>query len=246
MTETQTETATGAAARPSATDGRGDLVVRGLSKTFQSAAGPLDVLREVDFDMKRGEAVAVTGPSGSGKSTLLYILGTLDEPTSGDVEILSRNPFAGNESARARYRNQNIGFIFQDHHLLPQCNVLENVLIPKLAGAGADKPAEDRARQLLDRVGLKDRVTHRPAQLSGGERQRVAVCRALINEPVLLLADEPTGNLDRATADSVGTVLVELGKEERTLLVCVTHSIELADRFPRRLELTDGKLEEPA
>ena len=194
--------------------------------------------------MARGDAVAITGPSGSGKSTLLYILGTLDQPTAGDVRLLGQNPFAINGAALAKYRNANIGFIFQDHHLLPQCSVLENVLIPTLAGSGAGKAEEARATQLLDRVGLGDRLAHRPAQLSGGERQRVAVCRALINQPVLLLADEPTGNLDRATAESVGSLLLELNREQRTLLICVTHSLELAARFPRRMELVDGKLVE--
>src|SRR5690606_13801841 len=138
--------------------------------------------------------------------------------------------------AQAQYRNKNIGFIFQDHHLLPQCTVLENVLIPTLAGSGAGKPEEERARTLLARVGLGDRLTHRPAQLSGGERQRVAVCRALINQPALLLADEPTGNLDRRTAESVGSLLLDLSREQNTLLICVTHSSELAGRFPRRME----------
>ncbi len=221
-----------------------DLSVKGLTKQFTSAAGPLEVLRGIDLQMQRGEALAITGPSGSGKSTLLYLLGTLDRPTSGEVRILGRDPFEMNSAALASYRNRHIGFIFQDHHLLPQCSVLENVVIPTLAGSGAGQSEEERARRLLDRVALGPRITHRPAQLSGGERQRVAVCRALINEPALLLADEPTGNLDRATAESVGTLLLELAKEQNTLLVCVTHSVELAERFPRHSELRDGKLVE--
>lgn len=218
------------------------LVVRQLAKTFPGAAA-LDVLHGVDLDMSRGEATAITGPSGSGKSTLLYILGTLEQPTAGTVRIDGENPFQLNPVKLARFRNARIGFIFQDHHLLPQCNVLENVLIPTLAGGGAGPAEEERARQLLDRVGLAARLTHRPAELSGGERQRVAVCRALINQPLLLLADEPTGNLDRATADSVGSLLLELNLELNTLLICVTHSAELASRFPRRHELRNGRLQ---
>jgi lipoprotein-releasing system ATP-binding protein len=221
-----------------------DLAVAGLTKEFAGNNATLSILKGVDLHLARGDAVAITGPSGSGKSTLLYILGTLDQPTAGDVRLLGQNPFAINGAALAKYRNANIGFIFQDHHLLPQCSVLENVLIPTLAGSGAGKAEEARATQLLDRVGLGDRLAHRPAQLSGGERQRVAVCRALINQPVLLLADEPTGNLDRATAESVGSLLLELNREQRTLLICVTHSLELAARFPRRMELADGKLVE--
>ena len=162
--------------------------------------------------MQRGEALAVTGPSGSGKSTLLYILGTLERPTAGSVRLLGEDAFARSDAELARYRNQKIGFIFQDHHLLPQCDVLENVLIPALAGDGAGAAESQRATELLDRVGLKNRISHRPGQLSGGERQRVAVCRALINQPVLLLADEPTGNLDRTNAEAVGDLLLEMNR----------------------------------
>jgi lipoprotein-releasing system ATP-binding protein len=175
----------------------------------------------------------------------LYLIGTLDRPTQGSVCISGRDPFTLEGTELARFRNQTIGFIFQDHHLLPQCNVLENVLIPALAGNGAGAVEEKRAQNLLQRVGLGSRLTHRPGQLSGGERQRVAVCRALINEPLLLLADEPTGNLDRATAESVGSLLLELNSEHNTLLIVVTHSGELAGRFPRHFELIDGKLVNP-
>ena len=219
-----------------------DLIVTGLSRQFSSAAGTLEILRGVDLSMQRGDSVVVTGPSGSGKSTFLYILGTLDRPTAGSVRVLGSDPFAGSEAELARYRNRNVGFVFQEHHLLPQCTVLENVLIPTLAGGGAGPDEEQRARHLLDRVGLAERLTHRPAQLSGGERQRAALCRALINQPALLLADEPTGNLDRKTADAVGTLLLEIAREQNALLVCVTHSTELAARFPKRYELIDGKL----
>ena len=220
----------------------GDLAIAGLTKEFVSEAGRLSILNGVDLALRRGEALAVTGPSGSGKSTLLHILGALDRPTAGSVRLLGDDPFARSDAQLAGFRNAKIGFIFQDHHLLPQCDVLENVLIPALAGKGAGVPETQRAMQLLERVGLKQRIKHRPAQLSGGERQRVAVCRALINEPVLLLADEPTGNLDRANAEAVGDLLLELNRAHQTLLVCVTHSGELAARFPRRAELVDGRL----
>jgi len=222
----------------------GDLTVGGVTKEFVTEAGRLSILGGVDLQMRRGDALAVTGPSGSGKSTLLYILGTLERPTAGSVRLLGEDAFARKDAELARYRNQKIGFIFQDHHLLPQCDVLENVLIPALAGSGAGAAESKRALELLDRVGLKSRVTHRPAQLSGGERQRVAVCRALINQPILLLADEPTGNLDRTNAESIGDLLLELNRSQQTLLICVTHSAELAAKFPRRAELVDGRLVE--
>lgn len=220
-----------------------DLVVRDLVKDYTSEAGTLSILRGIPLELRRGSALAITGPSGAGKSTLLYILGVLDTPSSGSVSLQGQNPFALTPAEQATFRNRHVGFVFQDHHLLPQCNVLENVLIPTLPGAGVTPETERRARRLLDRVGLGERLDHRPAQLSGGERQRVAVCRALINQPVLLLADEPTGNLDRRTADSVGSLLLELNQEEQTILVCVTHSQELAERFPDQRELRDGKLE---
>jgi lipoprotein-releasing system ATP-binding protein len=219
-----------------------ELSVRQLTKAFSGAAGALDVLRGVELQMARGDAVAITGPSGSGKSTLLYIIGTLDQPTGGTVRISDRDPFQLDRAGLAHFRNEHVGFVFQDHHLLPQCNVLENVLVPTLAGRGAGAAEEQRARKLLDRVGLGSRLGHRPAQLSGGERQRVAVCRALINEPLLLLADEPTGNLDHKTAQAVGSLLLELNRELNTLLIVVTHSGELAARFPRHLELREGTL----
>lgn len=220
-----------------------DVELTDLSKDFIGTAGQLSILRKVDLSLNRGDALAVTGPSGSGKSTLLYIIGLLDERTAGQIQVLGSNPTGMSESDLAKFRNEHIGFIFQDHHLLPQCTVLENVLIPLLAGNGVTDADEKRARDLLTRVGLAERVTHRPAQLSGGERQRVAVCRALINQPEILLADEPTGNLDRATADAVGDLLLELSREENALLICVTHSTDLARRFPQHMELRDGRLE---
>jgi lipoprotein-releasing system ATP-binding protein len=220
-----------------------DLSVRNLVKQYPTAEGALSILEGVDLELNRGEALAVTGPSGAGKSTLLYILGALEPCTSGEVLLEGQSPLALSAVKQAAFRNQRVGFIFQDHHLLPQCTVLENVVIPAMPG-GITVEIEGRARGLLDRVGLSQRLEHRPAQLSGGERQRVAVCRALINQPLLLLADEPTGNLDRATAEQVGALLLDLNREQRTILICVTHSQELAQRFPKKCELRDGRLKE--
>ncbi len=219
-----------------------DLVLESLSKDYSGPAGTISVLRNVTLSLQRGNAVAITGPSGSGKSTLLYIVGTLDQPTSGRFTLMGAEPAKLSAAEQAGFRNRHIGFIFQDHHLLPQCSVLENVLVPLVAGSGVKPADEQRARKLLERVGLGHRVDHRPAQLSGGERQRVAVCRALINEPAVLLADEPTGSLDRQTAQTVGSLLLELSREQNVLLLCVTHSSELAGQFPLRMELRDGQL----
>ena len=220
-----------------------DLLIQSLSKEFSSGpSGTISVLRDVDLTLKRGDALAITGPSGSGKSTLLYLIGALDQPTSGTLQVLGQSPTQMTATEQARFRNEHVGFIFQEHHLLPQCSVLENVLVPLLAGKGVTAADEQRAKKLLDRVGLSHRVDHRPAELSGGERQRVAVCRALINEPQIVLADEPTGNLDRTTAQAIGTLLLELSREHNVLLICVTHSQELAAQFPQHRELLDGKL----
>ncbi len=218
------------------------LVVRNLTKQFTLADESLSILAGVDLTLNRGEALAITGPSGSGKSTLLYILGVLDQPTAGEVIQFNQNPFVLSDKEQAEFRNQNIGFIFQDHHLMPQFSVLENVLIPTMVHQGTSSDAEERARHLLERVGLKDRLNHRPAQISGGERQRVAVCRALINNPRLLLADEPTGNLDRANTEAIGKLLLEINQEQNTILICVTHSSELAALFPQHQRLRDGLL----
>lgn len=220
-----------------------DLVVDQLTKTYQGAGHEVHVLSNVSFTMNRGDALAVTGPSGAGKSTLLYLIGTLDTPTSGRILVSGQDPFVLQGAKLAAYRNQTVGFVFQDHHLLPQCTVFENVLIPTLGGAGTNATVESRARQLLERVGLATRLEHRPAELSGGERQRVAICRALINQPKLLLADEPTGNLDRKSAQAIGTLLLELCQEQGTVLIAVTHSSELAERFPQHRELIEGYLE---
>ena len=222
----------------------GDLVVRNLYKEYPTPTDPLVVINEVSFEMNRGESLVIMGPSGSGKSTLLYMLGTLETPTRGSIEVNSRNPLTLDETALAAFRNEQVGFIFQEHHLLPQCSALENVLIPTMAPSSAQTPAEakQRALSLLGRVGLSGRRDHRPAELSGGERQRVAIARALVNKAPLILADEPTGNLDRHTADAVADLMLELHREENTILIAVTHSLELAARFPCRAELTDGKL----
>lgn len=219
------------------------LAVSKLWKEYPTRSGPLPVLADVDLTLERGDSLAVTGPSGSGKSTLLHILGTLDRPTSGSVTLDGTDPFALPEPELAAFRNRRVGFVFQDHHLLPQCSVLENVLIPTLVNRDSDPAAaEAYARELLQRVGLAERLTHRPAELSGGERQRVAVARALIQKPILLLADEPTGNLDRTNAHAIGELLLGLHREDRTVLVVVTHSPDLAKLFPKRAEVTDGKL----
>ena len=216
------------------------LRVEHLDKDYPTPSGPLPVLRDVNLELQRGEAVAVMGPSGSGKSTLLHILGTLDRPTRGGVRLGDQDPFALSDAKLADFRNRSIGFVFQDHHLLPQCSVLENVLIPTLAAHEDRTKVREWALKLLERVGLSGRLGHRPAELSGGERQRVAVARALIHHPPLLLADEPTGNLDRAKADEVGRLLLDLHREEQTVLVVVTHSRRLADLFPRVLVMQDG------
>ena len=221
-----------------------DLVIENLSKEYPSQTGTLSILQNVNWQLSRGDAVAVTGPSGSGKSTLLSIIGLLETPTAGRLVILDKEPLLLTSTEQATFRNSQIGFVFQDHHLLPQCTVLENVLIATLPGTGAGKGEAERAKELLERVGLSDRLTHKPAQLSGGEKQRVALCRAFINRPTLLLADEPTGNLDHQTAETIGTMLFDLGKEQNAITICVTHSNELAARFPKHYELQNGQLEE--
>ena len=217
------------------------LQVSNLSKDYPTPRGSLSVLSDVSFTMSPGEAVAVMGPSGAGKSSLLYVLGTLEPPTSGTVTLDGTNPFQLPARELAAFRNASVGFVFQDHCLLPQCSVLENVLIPTLVAANQAGAAE-RARALVDRVGLGDRIDHRPGELSGGERQRVAIARALIHEPRLLLCDEPTGNLDRTAADNVAALLLELHQRLGAILIVVTHSQALASRFPTRFELADRQL----
>jgi lipoprotein-releasing system ATP-binding protein len=223
-----------------------ELVVAEVTKSYPTRSEPLEVLRGVSFELSAGENLAVTGPSGCGKSTLLHIIGTLDTPTSGRVALSGSDPFQLDEPKLAAFRNHKIGFVFQDHHLLPQCSVLENVLLPTLAEGKTPAGALERARMLLDRVGLAKRLDHLPAELSGGERQRTAIARALVKRPLLLLADEPTGNLDRATAGSVARLLVDLQAAENAMLIVVTHSLELAEMLSRRVELNAGQLEPTA
>jgi lipoprotein-releasing system ATP-binding protein len=217
------------------------LAVTHVSKQYPTPHGPLTILSDVSLSLAPGEAAAIMGPSGSGKSTLLYILGALEPPTSGSVTLNGQNPFQLDPNALAAFRNQQIGFVFQDHCLLPQCSVLENVLIPTLV-AKTDNGAVARAKTLIEQVGLADRTDHRPAALSGGERQRAAIARALIRQPRLLLCDEPTGNLDRTSADNVASLLLDLHRRQNATLVIVTHSPQLAGRCPIRYELSDRTL----
>ncbi|MBI1787762.1 MAG: ABC transporter ATP-binding protein [Acidobacteria bacterium] len=212
-----------------------------LTKEYPAPQGPLRILAGVSLSLKRGDAVSIMGPSGCGKSTLLYILSALEPPTSGAVTLDGCDPFQLGERDLAAFRNRRIGFLFQDHCLLPQCSVLENVLTPTLVAGPGDR-YEDRARRLLEEVGLSARLHHRPAELSGGEKQRAALARALILQPLLLLCDEPTGNLDRDSAASVADLLLALHGEQKTILIVVTHSPELAARLPVRYELRDQNL----
>ena len=217
------------------------LTVAHLSKEYPTPRGPLAVLSDVSFSLAPGDAAAIMGPSGSGKSSLLYIVGALEPPSAGSVSLDGRDPFQLPADELAAFRNQSIGFVFQDHCLLPQCTVLENVLIPTLVAANNDGDGE-RARQLVDAVGLGARIDHRPGALSGGERQRVAIARALVRQPRLLLCDEPTGNLDRASAEQVASLLLDLHRQQQGILIVVTHSVQLAEKFPIRFELVDRNL----
>jgi lipoprotein-releasing system ATP-binding protein len=217
------------------------LQVTELSKEYPTPRGALRVLSGVSFTMAPGDAAAIMGPSGSGKSSLLYVLGGLEPPSSGTVTLDGRNPYQLKATDLAAFRNKEIGFVFQDHCLLPQCTVLENVLIPTLVAP--EKEDVTRARQLIEQVGLADRIDHRPAELSGGERQRVAIARALVRGPRLLLCDEPTGNLDRVAADNVASVLLDLHALKKTVLIVVTHSAALAEKLPTRFDLVDSRLQ---
>ena len=222
------------------------LKVDNVSKEYPTPRGALQIVSDVSLELSRGDAVSIMGPSGSGKSTLLYIMGALEPPSSGTVTLNGQNPFQLDEKALAAFRNKEVGFVFQDHCLLPQCSVLENVLTPTLV-SNARTNSDDvsaRARALIMEVGLGDRLDHRPAKLSGGEKQRVSLARALITKPQLLLCDEPTGNLDHKSADVVASLLLELHRQQETILVVVTHSAELAGRFPTRFELTDQHLQQ--
>lgn len=220
------------------------LELRGVSKSYEGADVAVPVLRNVRFDLDAGQTAAILGPSGSGKSTLLNLIGTLDRPTNGQVLLDGRDLATLSDNELAAIRSREIGLVFQLHHLLPACTVLENVLVPTIAGGPSNRKeaASERAKRLLARVGLSHRLGHRSGQLSGGERQRVAVVRALINEPKLLLADEPTGSLDRAAGEALGELLVELNREEGVALLISTHAIGLANRMSRIYELQDGAL----
>jgi lipoprotein-releasing system ATP-binding protein len=221
------------------------LNVANLTKEYPTPRGALAVLSDVSFSLGPGDAAAIMGPSGSGKSSLLYVLGALEPPTSGTVTLDGRDPFQLPAAQLAAFRNGSVGFVFQDHCLLPQCTVLENVLIPTLVASGRDDGAggdTDRARRLVEQVGLSARIDHRPGELSGGERQRVAIARALVRGPHLLLCDEPTGNLDRVSAEQVASLLLDLHRRQQGILIVVTHSAQLAANFPIRFELVDRQL----
>lgn len=223
---------------------RNGITVEGLEKSFEKGGNRVDVLRGVDIALAPGDRVAIVGQSGSGKSTFLHILGTLDRPTAGRIAFGGRDVFQRSDAALDALRNREIGFVFQFHHLLPDHDALHNVMLPAIIGGVPVEQARARARGLLERVGLGHRLTHRPGELSGGEQQRVAIARALVRGPSLVLADEPTGNLDPATAGQVFDMLVELNADSGATMVVVTHSMELAARFPRTLQVIDGRLEE--
>jgi lipoprotein-releasing system ATP-binding protein len=219
------------------------LKVENLSKEYSTPAGPLRIVSDVSLTLPPGSAVSIMGPSGSGKSTLLYMMGALEPPSSGTVTLKGQNPFLLSAKELAAFRNRQIGFVFQDHCLLPQCSVIENVLTPTMVAAAANGEPSRRATELLKQVGLSERLDHRPAQLSGGEKQRAALARALIMKPQLLLCDEPTGNLDQKSAEIVADLLLETHQDAETILIVVTHSKELAARFSQRFELKNHHLE---
>src|SRR5688500_18793037 len=215
-----------------------------IAKSYPTPRGPLPILEDVSMALDRGQSAAIMGPSGSGKSTLLYVLGALEPPSSGTVTLDGDDPWKMTEKQQAAFRSRRVGFVFQDHLLLPQLTAMENVLAPALATpAGVTAAVKARAVSLLEQVGLGDRVDHRPAELSGGERQRVALARAMVGEPVLLLCDEPTGNLDRTSAAGVADALVTLHQRGQTILVVVTHPHALAERFQHRFELDARRLQ---
>jgi lipoprotein-releasing system ATP-binding protein len=218
------------------------LNVSGVGKHYPTPRGPLTVLSEVTFSLSPGEAAAITGPSGSGKSSLLYMLGALEPPSQGLVTLDGQNPFELTAAALADFRNARIGFVFQDHCLLPQCTLLENVLVPTLVAKANGSADAARARACLEQVGLGERLDHRPGELSGGEKQRAAIARALVRQPRLVLCDEPTGNLDHASATTVASMLLDLHARQQNILIVVTHSERLAAQFPIRFDISDGKL----
>ena len=217
------------------------LIVANLHKEFETPSGPLVVVRDASFRLSPGETMAIVGPSGAGKSTLLNMIGSLEKPTSGSIRIGDVEVARLAGEALAGFRSRNVGFVFQDHHLLPQCTAIENVMLPTLP-AGAQEGVVERAASLLERVGLGERTDSFPSKLSGGERQRVAIARAMINEPPLLLCDEPTGNLDHETGDQIGSLFLELASEKGVMLIVVTHNMGLAKRFGQVMELREGVL----
>ncbi len=218
------------------------LEVTRVSKDYQTPTGPIRVLSDIDLSVGPGQSISIVGPSGSGKSTLLYILGALEPPSSGTVLLGGQNPFELDDRRLAAFRNRHVGFVFQDHHLLPQCSVLENVLVPTLVAREAVADVEQRALDLIEQVGLTARLHHRPHELSGGEKQRVALARALVQHPGLVLCDEPTGNLDQESADTIAALLVDLHKRQQSILIVVTHNLELAQRMDTRYMLGDARL----
>ncbi len=213
-----------------------------VTKQYETSPEPTVVLKGVDLSVAPGEAMAIVGPSGCGKSTLLNLIGALDRPSSGSITFQGEDLLRHSAAQAARFRNREIGFVLQRHHLLPQCSVLENVLVPTLVSDSGSKSTRERAVDLLRRVGLADRMNRRPAQLSGGERQRAAVVRALINEPSLLLADEPTGSLNEEASNELAALLLELNQEHNMALIVVTHAMPLAEKMGRTLQLHDGVL----
>lgn len=215
--------------------------IRNLNKSFPAPGGPLQVLKDISFDLMRGEMTAVMGPSGAGKSTLLHILGSIDRPTSGDVLYQDRNIFELDSYALSEFRNRRVGFVFQFHHLLPEFNTLENTIMPALIAGWSRGRAVKRAQEILGDVGLSDRLLHRPGELSGGEQQRVAVARALILSPEMLLADEPTGNLDTQTGDELFRLLSDFNRKGITFLI-VTHNENLATFCQRLIQMKDGRI----
>ncbi len=218
------------------------IILTNLSKTFVKDGNKIEVLRNLNLEIKRGDSLAVVGVSGAGKSTLIHILGTLDHPTSGTLAIAGNNVFEWNEKKIAAFRNKTIGFVFQFNNLLPEFTALENTMMPALIGGLARNQATDKATQLLEEVGLGHRLKHKPGELSGGEQQRVAIARALVMEPEILLADEPTGNLDTETGKKIEDILVELNAIKGITLIVVTHNKLLADRMTGRIGLRDGKI----